>query len=96
MLNFGQSLSPETKQLISVSRLGQTASAETRLKISVNNGRSVGIVVYENGVPVMEFNSIAACAEHFFNDQSKRAPIRYALAKGTTYLFMGKYHLIKK
>ena len=45
-------------------------SAETRLKMSINNNKSVKIIAHfaDTNLVYKEFASIAEAGEHFFND----------------------------
>ena len=61
--------------------------------ILILNNKSIKIVAkYEDtNLVYKEFASIAYAAEHFYNDRTRRSPIKYALKKGLK--FLDKYHL---
>uniref|UniRef100_A0A896Z2P5 GIY-YIG endonuclease n=1 Tax=Coniophora olivacea TaxID=85977 RepID=A0A896Z2P5_9AGAM len=89
-------VSEETRELLRANALERgPVSDETKLKMSINNNKSVAIQAYlaDSDTLYREFLSIAEAAEHFFNDRDKRGPIKYALAKNTKIL--NKYYLRK-
>lgn len=87
-------VSDETRALFKTITLNrQPVSVETRQKMSLHNNKSIKIVAkYEDtNLVYKEFASIAYAAEHFYNDRTRRSPIKYALKKGIK--FLDKYHL---
>lgn len=94
ILRINRRVSLETRKLLKEKALSRAKiTNETRKKMSLNNNKAVKILAYfaKNGEIYQEFVSIAAAAEHFFNDRSRRSPIKYALAKNK--LILNKYYL---
>jgi hypothetical protein len=89
-------VSEETRALLrSIALNRQPITNETRKKMSINNNKSVKIIVYfaDTNLVYREFLSIADVASHFFNDRNRRGPIKYALQNNTK--FLKKYYLCK-
>jgi len=57
----------------------------------MNNGKSVSITAYLDGIVFKRFSSIADAAEYFFKDRNKRSKVRTALEKNT--LILNKYQI---
>lgn len=94
LINIARNKSDTTKMLLSISATGRVISEETRNKISVNNVKSTSVVVKQNENVVFTFNSIADCAEHFYQDRMKRGPIRWSIKTGK--LLFNKYTIIQE
>ena len=90
-LHLGKIVSRETRDLMSNAALNHKVSALTREKMSINNGKSVSITAYFDGIVFKRFSSTAEAAEYFFKYRNKRSKIRTALAKNT--LILNKYHM---
>lgn len=96
-INTGKVISNETKNILRKKALERAPfSIETRIKMSINNRKSVPFTAYDTEINSIykEFNSIADAALYFFNDSNKRYPIKRALS--TQGLLLGKYKLSKK